>query len=70
MAAARDRRIFIYKKRAVATAGLFGPWIIIGLMTFAVVTSPIPSAPIAMAAGAAYRHIYGTVYVVIPVHHP
>jgi len=49
----------------VATAGILGPLIIMGLMTFAVVASPIPSAPIAMAAGAAYGHIYGTVYVVI-----
>lgn len=49
----------------VATAGIFGPLIVIGLMTFAVVASPIPSAPIALAAGAAYGHTYGTIYVVI-----
>lgn len=49
----------------VATAGIFGPLIVIGLMTFAVVASPIPSAPIALAAGAAYGHIYGTAYIVI-----
>ena len=48
----------------VASAGMFGPLIIIGLMAVAVVASPIPSAPIALAAGAAYGHIYGTVYVV------
>jgi uncharacterized membrane protein YdjX (TVP38/TMEM64 family) len=34
-------------------------------MTLAVVASPIPSAPIAMAAGAAYGHVWGTVQVVI-----
>lgn len=49
----------------VAAAGIFGPLIVIGLMIFAVVASPIPSAPIAMAAGAAYGDIYGTAYIVI-----
>lgn len=44
---------------------VLGPLIVIGLMAFAVVASPIPSAPIALAAGAAYGHINGTVYVVI-----
>ncbi|EAQ23918.1 membrane protein, putative [Roseovarius sp. 217] len=33
-------------------------------MTVAVVASPIPSAPIALAAGAAYGHIWGTVLIV------
>ena len=49
----------------VARVGLWGPLLIIGLMTVAVVASPIPSAPIAMAAGAAYGHVWGTVQVVI-----
>ena len=49
----------------VARAGIWGPLLIIGLMTVAVVASPIPSAPIAMAAGAAYGHVWGTVQVVI-----
>jgi len=49
----------------VAKAGLWGPVLVMGLMTVAVVASPIPSAPIALAAGAAYGHIYGTIYVVI-----
>jgi len=49
----------------VAAAGIFGPLIVIGLMIFAVVASPIPSAPIALAAGAAYGDIYGTAYIVI-----
>jgi uncharacterized membrane protein YdjX (TVP38/TMEM64 family) len=39
--------------------------LIIGLMTVAVVASPIPSAPVALAAGAAYGHFWGTVQVVI-----
>jgi len=49
----------------VARAGLWGPFVIIGLMAVAVVASPIPSAPIALAAGAAYGHIWGTVQVVL-----
>ena len=49
----------------VARAGPWGPVLIVALMTIAVVASPIPSAPIAMAAGAAYGHVWGTVQVVI-----
>lgn len=49
----------------VAHAGLWGPVLIVTLMTLAVVASPIPSAPIALAAGAAYGHLWGTVQVVI-----
>ena len=45
--------------------GILGPLAIIGLMTLAVVVSPIPSAPIAMAAGAAYGHTEGAVYVLL-----
>ena len=49
----------------VARAGLWGPVLIVTLMTVAVVASPIPSAPIALAAGAASGHVWGTVQVVI-----
>jgi len=49
----------------VARAGLWGPVLVVTLMTVAVVASPIPSAPIALAAGAAYGHVWGTVQVVI-----
>jgi len=49
----------------VARAGFWGPVLIVTLMTVAVVASPIPSAPIALAAGAAYGHIWGTVQIVI-----
>ena len=49
----------------VARGGLWGPALIVALMTIAVVASPIPSAPIALAAGAAYGHVWGTVQVVI-----
>lgn len=47
----------------VAEAGLLGPVAVIGLMVAAVVASPIPSAPIALASGAAYGHYAGTIYV-------
>lgn len=45
--------------------GLLGPLAVIGLMTLAVVISPIPSAPIALASGMAYGQLWGTVYIVI-----
>jgi uncharacterized membrane protein YdjX (TVP38/TMEM64 family) len=52
-------------ERLVEHAGLWGPVLIVTLMTIAVVASPIPSAPIALAAGAAYGHLWGTVQIVI-----
>ena len=52
-------------QRWIDAAGLFGPVLVVTLMTLAIVASPIPSAPIAMAAGAAYGHTYGTILVVI-----
>lgn len=47
----------------VEAAGLWGPMLVIALMTAAIVATPIPSAPIALAAGAAYGHSLGTVYI-------
>ena len=44
-------------------AETWGPLLIIALMTVAVVVTPIPSAPIALAAGALYGHTWGTLYV-------
>lgn len=49
----------------VSELGPTGPMIIMALMAIAIVINPIPSAPIALAAGAAYGHTWGTVYVVI-----
>jgi uncharacterized membrane protein YdjX (TVP38/TMEM64 family) len=49
----------------VAQAGPAGPLLVVGLMTLAVVASPIPSAPVALASGAAYGHVWGTIWVVI-----
>ena len=52
-------------RRWFASLGVAGPLIVIGLEAFAVVLSPLPSAPIAMAAGAVYGSVLGTVYTVI-----
>jgi uncharacterized membrane protein YdjX (TVP38/TMEM64 family) len=52
-------------RQHVAELGPFGPLVVIGLMTTAIVVNPIPSAPIALAAGAAYGHTWGTVYVLV-----
>ncbi len=49
----------------VSAAGAWGPILIIVLMAVAIVATPIPSAPIALAAGAAYGHTIGTIYIVI-----
>lgn len=51
--------------RWVATAGPWGPLAVIALMTAAVVASPLPSAPIALASGAAYGHYAGAAYVAL-----
>ena len=47
----------------VIRLGWLGPVAVVALMSFAIVLSPIPSAPIAMAAGAAYGDIWGALYV-------
>ena len=48
----------------ITELGYGGPITIIALMATAIIINPIPSAPIALAAGAAYGHTWGTVYVV------
>lgn len=50
-------------RAAIQDLGVLGPAAVVALMTLAIVMSPIPSAPIALAAGAAYGHLWGTVYV-------
>lgn len=52
-------------RERIAQWGAWGPLLVIGLMVLAILVSPIPSAPIAIAAGAAYGHIWGTVYVLL-----
>lgn len=49
----------------VLQMGAWGPAAIIALMMLAILISPIPSAPIALAAGAAYGHGWGTLYVLL-----
>ena len=52
-------------RERVAQMGTWGPLLVIGLMVLAIVVSPIPSGPIAVAAGAAYGHTWGTLYVLL-----
>ena len=49
----------------IDAAGLLGPVLVVVLMTVAIVASPLPSAPVALAAGAAYGHTLGTILVVL-----
>lgn len=52
-------------RQNIVQLGNWGPLAVIGLMVLAIMISPIPSAPIAMAAGAAYGHTWGTLYVIL-----
>src|SRR3972149_4218020 len=52
-------------RERIARLGAWGPLTVIGLMVLAILVSPIPSAPIALAAGAAYGHVWGTLYVLL-----
>lgn len=47
-----------------ASMGIAGPLVIVGLVVAAIVVSPIPSGPIAIAAGALYGTVWGGVLVV------
>jgi uncharacterized membrane protein YdjX (TVP38/TMEM64 family) len=49
----------------ISRLGPFGPLALVGLMTVAIVASPVPSGPIAMAAGALYGTAWGAAYSVI-----
>ncbi|MDH5538675.1 MAG: VTT domain-containing protein [Rhizobacter sp.] len=49
----------------VVQMGSWGPAAVILLMVLAILISPIPSAPIALASGAAYGHGWGAVYVLL-----
>lgn len=57
-----DKAVLVARIQALE---FWGPLAVIVLMTGAIVMSPVPSAPIALAAGAAYGHTWGTVYVVV-----
>jgi len=43
--------------------GTWGPLAVIGSMVVAILVSPLPSAPIALSAGAIYGHFWGALYV-------
>jgi len=47
------------------SAGMFGPLLYMGMMTMAVVVSPIPSLPLDIAAGAVFGPLLGTLYSVV-----
>lgn len=49
----------------IGDAGIYGPLLVMAIMAAAIVFSPLPSAPITLAAGAAYGHTWGTVYVLV-----
>lgn len=62
--------LFVLSNRAdlqqfILELGVWGPLIVIALMVLAIVMSPIPSGPIALAAGAAYGPVWGTVWIVL-----
>jgi len=48
----------------VGQTGALGPVVIVLLMAVAIVFSPLPSAPIALASGALYGHYFGSLLVV------
>jgi uncharacterized membrane protein YdjX (TVP38/TMEM64 family) len=52
-------------RRHIMELGMAGPLAVIGLMMLAILVSPIPSAPIALAAGALYGHTWGTLYILL-----
>jgi uncharacterized membrane protein YdjX (TVP38/TMEM64 family) len=45
--------------------GMLGPVAVAALIALAVLVAPLPSAPVALAAGALYGHTWGTLYVLI-----
>jgi uncharacterized membrane protein YdjX (TVP38/TMEM64 family) len=52
-------------RQRIVALGAAGPLAVITLMVLAIMVSPIPSAPIAVAAGAAYGHGWGMLYVLL-----
>ena len=50
-------------RQTIVGFGAAGPLAVVGFIALAIVVSPIPSAPIALAAGAAYGDTWGTVYI-------
>lgn len=49
----------------IERVGLYGPLIIILLISLAIIISPFPSAPVALVSGALYGHTLGTIYIIL-----
>jgi uncharacterized membrane protein YdjX (TVP38/TMEM64 family) len=47
--------------QVAGAARRLGPWVVVAVMALAIVVSPIPSGPVAMAAGAVYGTVWGGV---------
>lgn len=52
-------------RELIADVGAVGPILVVVLIAMAIVFSPIPSAPIGFAAGAAFGQLWGSVYIVL-----
>lgn len=52
-------------RQFVMGLGMAGPVAVVAFMMLAVLVSPIPSAPVALAAGALYGHTWGTGYIAL-----
>lgn len=52
-------------REGVTRLGVWGPVALVGLMATAIIMSPVPSGPIAMAAGALFGPLLGTIYTVL-----
>ena len=52
----------------VRSLGGWGPAALMAGMALAIVFSPVPSAPITLAAGAVYGHLWGTLYALVGAH--
>jgi len=57
-----DRELLLLRIRDL---GALGPLLVIALMILAIVFNPLPSAPVAIASGAIFGQLPGTLYVVI-----
>jgi uncharacterized membrane protein YdjX (TVP38/TMEM64 family) len=51
-------------RAGIERLGAWGPAAIVALLAIAIVVSPLPSAPVAVVAGAAYGMVFGTALVV------
>jgi uncharacterized membrane protein YdjX (TVP38/TMEM64 family) len=52
-------------RQYIVGLGMTGPLAVMAWIALAVIASPLPSAPIALAAGALYGHSWGTLYVLL-----